>query len=147
MQGLRYRMKKCAIVAGWGAIFLINTWYLYNSAEYFSKNFGNLTYVFAIAFAGGIAFYIYHLLPPCLQNKVLLFLLGTCVVFTSGFFLWFSIKFIGIFRDPLMHARDSLSDYVMFAPVVLLFISVIVCGCLLFCWVLGAYQKKNESDD
>lgn len=100
-------MKKFAFIAGWSVILLINIWYLYNSFEYFSKNLTDLIYVFAIAIAGGIAFWIYGKCSQNWQRRIRLILMGSIAIASS-------LTCAALLFTTIQFARDLLSNKVMF---------------------------------
>jgi len=100
-------MKKFAFIAGWIGFPLINLWYLYNSFEYFSKNLTDLIYVFAIAIAGGIAFWIYGKCSPNWQRRIRLILTGSIAIASS-------LTCAALLFTMIQFARDLFSGKVMF---------------------------------
>lgn len=99
-------MKKFAFIAGWSVILLINFWSLYDSFEYFSKNLTDLIYVFAIAIAGGIAFWIYGKCSQKLQRRIRLIFL--CSIAIAGSLTWIALLF-----TVMQFARDLFSGKVI----------------------------------
>lgn len=138
--------KKFVIIVAWSLCIFISIFQLLNAGKYFSQHSTDLIYVFAIALAGGIAFYVYSGISPDLQREFILISLGVIAIIMSGGSIWSLIVIVQLFQLFQSSPNGTPSEIV---ALLLVMLFLLILGTI-YCWLrfsvmLGKHHGKIEN--